>query len=147
MPEPFTSRSLVHSWVKWIPAERRYHCEVTWWSLSRVGAGLMPTALKLLNSANTQHSKPPRALPCGYKSSGEICAAIDKPLARNNRTVTVLHQTLWKGRKFLWKHQHRTWEILVQFPLPRLVGNQRQTNPGHRHHCQVICTSEAAREE
>lgn len=147
MPEPFTSRSLVHLWVKWIPAEHHYHWEVAWWSPSRVDAGLLPMALKPLSSASTQLSEPPRALSHGYKSNTEIGAAIDKSFTRKNHTMIVLCQTLWKERRFLRKHQHGIWEVLVQFSLPRLLGNQGQTNPGHRHHCQVICTSQAAREE
>lgn len=80
----------------------------------------MPTALKLLTSASTQHSKPPRALPRGYRSSTETSAATDKSLTRNNRVVTEPCQTLWRGRRFLWKHHHGTWEVLVQLSLPRL---------------------------
>lgn len=70
---------------------------------------------------------------------------LGKSFTRNNRAVIELRPTLRRGRKFLWKHQHGTWEVLIQLCLPRISGNQ--ANPGHRHHRQVICTSEVAREE
>ena len=54
----------------------------------------MPMALKLLKTANIQHSKPQRALSCGYskftRAAEKFALPLINPLQENNSIVIAL---------------------------------------------------------